>query len=142
MSSSLSPFTFDFLPSPFLILILATACTRLLATMKSSIVLFILALIVATVQAASLDTNAARLARGLPPRAPRKLYRNLPTAVERTSRVFLSCIIHAWCCAPPCMSNTLLDAYTRRIVFDTRFWSIIRVRARTGVPQSPSAMCL
>ncbi|KAI0787398.1 fungal hydrophobin-domain-containing protein [Fomes fomentarius] len=54
--------------------------------MKSSILLFLLAFIVATVQAASLDTNAARLARGLPPRAPRKLYRNLPTAVEQAKR--------------------------------------------------------
>ncbi|RPD72480.1 fungal hydrophobin [Lentinus tigrinus ALCF2SS1-7] len=54
--------------------------------MKSTIVFFILALIVATVQAAALgDSNAERMARGLPPRAPRKLYRNeLPTAAKRS----------------------------------------------------------
>ncbi|RPD59674.1 hydrophobin-domain-containing protein [Lentinus tigrinus ALCF2SS1-6] len=56
--------------------------------MKSTIVFFILALIVATVQAAALgDSNAERMARGLPPRAPRKLYRNeLPTGVAAAKR--------------------------------------------------------
>ena len=51
--------------------------------MKATIVLAILALIVATVQAVALETNAERMARGLPPRAPSKLYRKEPSAVER-----------------------------------------------------------
>ncbi|RDX57003.1 fungal hydrophobin [Lentinus brumalis] len=50
--------------------------------MKSTVVLFVLALIVATVSAAALgESNAERMARGLPPRAPRKLY-NRATGVE------------------------------------------------------------
>ena len=60
--------------------------------MRSTIILFVIALIVATVQAAALsDSNAQRMARGLPPRAPRKLYRNEPpTGVAGT-----------WSCVPP-----------------------------------------
>ena len=56
------------------------------ANMRSIIILFVIALIVATVQAAALsDSNAQRMARGLPPRAPRKIYRNeSPTGVAGT----------------------------------------------------------
>ena len=51
--------------------------------MKSSIVLFVLAFILVTVQAAIIrGTNADRMARGLPPRAPAKLY--TPTRVSGT----------------------------------------------------------
>ncbi|KAI0719873.1 fungal hydrophobin-domain-containing protein [Cerioporus squamosus] len=47
--------------------------------MRSNIVLFVLALIVVTVSAAALgESNAERMARGLPPRAPRRLYRKEP----------------------------------------------------------------
>ncbi|OJT15002.1 Hydrophobin-1 [Trametes pubescens] len=42
--------------------------------MKYTLALFLFAFIVATVQAASLGTNAERLARGLPPRSPTRLY--------------------------------------------------------------------
>ncbi|KAH9944993.1 fungal hydrophobin [Epithele typhae] len=41
----------------------------------ASIVFAVIALILATVQALSIGTNAERMARGLPPRAPRKLFR-------------------------------------------------------------------
>ncbi|KAI0649484.1 fungal hydrophobin-domain-containing protein [Trametes meyenii] len=52
--------------------------------MRSTIVLAILALIVATVQAVSIGTNAERMARGLPPRAPAKLFNPTPvTAAKR-----------------------------------------------------------
>ncbi|OSC97740.1 hypothetical protein PYCCODRAFT_1471647 [Trametes coccinea BRFM310] len=52
--------------------------------MKSTIVLFILALIIATVQAARIGANAERMARGLPPRAPSKLYApTRPSAAKR-----------------------------------------------------------
>ncbi|KAI0671379.1 fungal hydrophobin [Trametes maxima] len=52
--------------------------------MKSTIALAILALIVATVQAISIGTNAERMARGLPPRAPAKLFNPTPvTAAKR-----------------------------------------------------------
>lgn len=43
--------------------------------MKYTLALFLFAFIVATVQAASLGTNAERLARGLPPRSPTRLYK-------------------------------------------------------------------
>ncbi|KAH9885825.1 hypothetical protein C8Q73DRAFT_659294 [Cubamyces lactineus] len=53
--------------------------------MKSSIVLFVIAFILVTVQAAILrGTNADRMARGLPPRAPAKLY--TPTRVSEEKR--------------------------------------------------------
>ncbi|KAI0661811.1 hypothetical protein C8Q70DRAFT_1052120 [Cubamyces menziesii] len=53
--------------------------------MKSSIVLFVLAFILVTVQAAIIrGTNADRMARGLPPRAPAKLY--TPTRVSEEKR--------------------------------------------------------
>ncbi|KAI0351724.1 fungal hydrophobin [Trametes cingulata] len=41
----------------------------------ATLVLALFALIVATVQAVSLGTNAERMARGLPPRAPAKLFK-------------------------------------------------------------------
>ncbi|KAI0635574.1 fungal hydrophobin [Trametes polyzona] len=44
----------------------------------TTLALALFALLVATVQAASIGTNAERMARGLPPRAPNKLYK--PTA--------------------------------------------------------------
>ena len=53
-----------------------------------TVILALFALLVATVQAVSLGTNAERMARGLPPRAPRKLYREA-SRTERTSSVLL-----------------------------------------------------
>ncbi|KAI0822559.1 fungal hydrophobin [Trametes gibbosa] len=49
--------------------------------MKYTLALVLFALIVATVQAASLGTNAERMARGLPPRSPSKLYNPSARAV-------------------------------------------------------------
>ncbi|KAI0719189.1 fungal hydrophobin-domain-containing protein [Cerioporus squamosus] len=55
--------------------------------MRSNIVLFVLALIVATVSAAALgESNAERMARGLPPRAPRRLYRKEPATAAKPSK--------------------------------------------------------
>ncbi|KAI0331828.1 hypothetical protein GY45DRAFT_1247910 [Cubamyces sp. BRFM 1775] len=53
--------------------------------MKSTIVLFVIAFLLVTVQAAIIrGTNADRMARGLPPRAPAKLY--TPTRVTEEKR--------------------------------------------------------
>ncbi|KAI9061145.1 hypothetical protein FKP32DRAFT_1678487 [Trametes sanguinea] len=72
--------------------------------MKSTIVLFILALIIATVQAVRIGANAERMARGLPPRAPNKLY--APTRASAAKRSKPSqkpppppkCTAHQECC--------------------------------------------
>ncbi|KAI0366140.1 fungal hydrophobin [Pilatotrama ljubarskyi] len=50
----------------------------------ATLLLAVFALIVATVQAVSLGTNAERMARGLPPRAPSKLFK--PTAASAAKR--------------------------------------------------------
>lgn len=51
-----------------------------------TLVLSVIAFLVATVAAAAAPgTNAERMARGLPPMAPRKLYRERATPVSRTS---------------------------------------------------------
>ncbi|EIW57210.1 fungal hydrophobin [Trametes versicolor FP-101664 SS1] len=49
-----------------------------------TLALFLFAFIVATVQAASLGTNAERLARGLPPRSPTRLYK--PSARDAANK--------------------------------------------------------
>ncbi|RDX57006.1 fungal hydrophobin [Lentinus brumalis] len=56
--------------------------------MRSTLICFVLALIVTTVLAATPgESNARRMARGLPPRAPRRLYRNeLPSGVAAAKR--------------------------------------------------------
>ncbi|KAH9856675.1 fungal hydrophobin-domain-containing protein [Lenzites betulinus] len=43
--------------------------------MKYTLALVFFALLVATVHAASIETNAERMARGLPPRSPSRLYK-------------------------------------------------------------------
>ena len=63
--------------------------------MKYTLVLVLIALIVATVQATSFETNAQRMARGLPPRAPRKLYRDV-TPAQRMSSVL--CVLVSVSC--------------------------------------------
>ena len=73
--------------------------------MKYTTLFFVLALIVATVQAVALETNAERMARGLPPRAPSKLYRKEPSAVERACLSTLSSFDHL-----PRVSNARRDA--------------------------------
>ncbi|KAI0760948.1 fungal hydrophobin [Trametes elegans] len=52
----------------------------------TTIALLFLAFVVATIQAVMAETNAERLARGLPPRAPRKLYRDIPTRSDTADR--------------------------------------------------------
>ena len=60
-----------------------------------TLVLSVIAFLVATVAAAAAPgTNAERMARGLPPLAPRKLYRERATPVSRTSpfHASVSCV--------------------------------------------------
>ncbi|CDO74517.1 hypothetical protein BN946_scf184979.g72 [Trametes cinnabarina] len=69
--------------------------------MKSTIVLFILALIVATVQSVRIGANAERMARGLPPRAPNKLYsptRASPARRAKPSQKPPPSCVHDECC--------------------------------------------
>ena len=55
-----------------------------------TLVLSVIAFLVATVAAAAAPgTNAERMARGLPPKAPRKLYRKDPTPVSRAYHAHL-----------------------------------------------------